>query len=486
MSKSPESFDWSRALQRLRSRIDRTHVEPSVVQTLEKGASKRVLIACSGGADSVFLLCGLKVLSADLGIDLAVAHYNHRWRASASDLDAHFVRTLAKALELPYFEASRPKNEAAFTETTARALRLEFLRSAANSFGSHFIAFGHQLDDIIETQLQRIARGVGSEGLAAPRPVSNFKGAPSHIRPFIRHRAVDIRMTLNSTAIPWREDESNANTNIARNALRAEVIPTLTEALDRDPAIGAARSRRLLEEDASALNLLARQAVPDAFYGESVLDRAQLQPIPTALLRRALSAWLSAHGLHNHFGASAMDTLVKVIQSEQQDHLLSAGPNFIRVRKGRVAVESIPANPAFTVVEEGALEPGESTFLPRGAIIESQIVNVTEDLLARLRSGSVNPKIETFASLPLSLPLRVRGWQPGDRYQPLGAPGNKKLKDWFIDRRIPQAERKYIPVVTTGEGDIIWVPGFAPAESLKITDSTNRALRLTYRVVDPF
>jgi len=431
------------------------------------------------------MLCSLKVLSFDLEIDLAVAHYNHRWRASASDLDAQFVRTLAKALELPYFEASRPENEAAFTETTARALRLEFLRSAANDFGSDFIAFGHQMDDIIETQLQRIARGVGSEGLAAPRPVSHFADAPTHIRPFLQHRAVDIRMALNSIEIPWREDESNANTDIARNALRAKVIPALTEALDRDPVIGAARSRRVLEEDAAALNQLARQAVPDAFYGESVLNRTQLQPIPTALLRRALSAWLSTHGLNNHFGASAMDTLVQAIQSEQNDHLLSAGPNFVRVQKDCVAVESIPENPAFTVVEESALEPGESTLLPRSAILESQIISVTPELLKRLKSGDVNPAVETFASLPIELPLRVRGWQPGDRFQPLGAPGNKKLKDWFIDRRIPQTERKYIPVVTTGEGDIIWIPGFAPAERLKITDLTNWALRLTYRVVDP-
>ena len=100
-------------------------------------------------------------------------------------------------------------------ETTARALRLEFLRSAANDFGSDFIAFGHQLDDIIETQLQRIARGVGSEGLAAPRPVSHFADAPTHIRPFLQHRAVDIRMALNSIEIPWREGMNRTPTLIS-------------------------------------------------------------------------------------------------------------------------------------------------------------------------------------------------------------------------------------------------------------------------------
>lgn len=486
MSEDSNSFDWEKAIQRLEPRIHRESLEPSVVKKIQSETDNhRLLVACSGGADSVYMLLALKVLAQELGIQLGVAHYNHRWRGSSSEQDAAFVRQVSAAIEVPYFEASRPENETAFTETTARALRLDFLRSSAKEFDCKYICFGHQLDDILETQLQRIARGSGSEGLAAPRPISTFPGFPTHLRPILQHRSVDIRMALNSAEIPWREDKTNADTRIPRNAMRAEVIPALTQALDRDPATGAARSRRLLEEDAEALSLLAMEAVPDAFYGESILKRCQLQDLPTALLRRALTAWLSKHGLNNHFGASAMDTLVQVIKSDQPSHLLSAGPSFIRIREESITIESLSTDSNFTVVQDSSITLGESKFLPRGMIIETQVVAVTAELRIRLQEGQIDEQREAYTQMPQPLPLQVRGWRPGDRYRALGAPGSKKLKDWFIDRRIPRAERKYLPVVTTAEGEIIWVPGLPPAEFLKICEETNRALRLTYRTVDP-
>ena len=107
----------------------------------------------------------------EIGIQLHVAHYNHRWRSEASDADASFVKSLANSFNLPFLSDTRSEKEAAFTETTARMLRLDFLRKAAHLQHCDYIVFGHQLDDIIETQLQRIARGCASNGLAAPRPV---------------------------------------------------------------------------------------------------------------------------------------------------------------------------------------------------------------------------------------------------------------------------------------------------------------------------
>lgn len=113
-----------------------------------------------------------------LGVELVVAHYNHRWRGSESDEDARFVEVMAKTLGCTYLTETRPEKEAAFTETTARALRLDFLRRAATEANCDCIALGHQQGDILETQLQRIARGSGSEGLAAPRPIHRFERYP--------------------------------------------------------------------------------------------------------------------------------------------------------------------------------------------------------------------------------------------------------------------------------------------------------------------
>jgi tRNA(Ile)-lysidine synthase len=153
------------------------------------------------------------------------------------------------------------------------SLRLDFLRRAAHLQHCDYIIFGHQLDDILETQLQRIARGCASDGLAAPRPVALFDKQPTHLRPLLDLRAGGYPHGTPSQQIPWREDRSNEDMSIARNSLRRQIIPDLGDAIGREPAVGAARSRRLLEEDAAALDLLARQYLPAAYTHAPTLDR---------------------------------------------------------------------------------------------------------------------------------------------------------------------------------------------------------------------
>jgi len=446
---------------------------------------RRILVACSGGADSVFLLCLLAGRAEQDGLELAVAHYNHRWRGQASVDDAAFVGRMAAALELPYREASRPEKEAAFTETAARSLRLDFLRQSAAELDCSWIALGHQLDDILETQLQRLARGSGTEGLAAPRPVSRFDGLPTHLRPLFGMRAGDIRMRLRALEIPWREDASNADIRIARNALRAEIIPGLTEALDRDPAAGAARSRRLLEEDAALLDELAREAMPAAYAGADTLSRTELAALPPALLRRALNAWLARHDLLRHLGPAALDRLLEQCVSGPVSGRFSAGAAFLRFSRERLRIESVETEEAHQGLTPTPLEPGATLFLPGGGSLHSEVLRSGPELLERVLQGQVDPALEAIMSLPRALPLEVRPWQPGDRFHPLGAPGSRKLQDWFVDHQIPVAERKRLPVVTTGSGEILWVPGSPPAERHKLTAATKRALRLTYRPENP-
>ncbi len=444
-----------------------------------------VLIACSGGADSVYLLCVLSAEAEALKLRLHVAHYNHRWRGDDSDADAAFVESLARAFELPFLSEVRPDHEAAFTETTARALRLDFLRKAARRSSCDFILYGHQLDDIIETQLQRIARGCASDGLAAPRPVATFDGQPTHLRPLLHLRAGDIRMALNATGIPWREDSSNDDVSIARNALRRQIIPDLADAIGRDPSLGAARSRRLLEEDAAALDALAREQLPEAYAHAPTLRRASLRAVPSALLRRALAEWLSGHDLIGSVGAPAMDLLLETLRSPREHYRMSAGSHFILIDPDTLTWEHEDAADQHQALQPATLEPGEPVFLSSGALMQAEVVELSDKLRRQIESGGIDPQREAFIACADESSFEIRAWQPGDRFHPLGAPGGKKLKDWFIDRRIPQAERKTLPLVLNASEEVVWVPGFAPAESCKIRPSTNTALRLTYQTTNP-
>jgi tRNA(Ile)-lysidine synthase len=461
-------------------------LEPSVARHLAEASPCKVLIACSGGADSVFMLCILSAKAKELGLELYLAHYNHRWRGDESTADAAFVASLAEAFGLPFSCEERPSGEAAFTETTARALRLDFLRKVADEYACDYILFGHQLDDIIETQLQRIARGCASDGLAAPRPIALFEGRPTHLRPILHLRAGDIRMALNATSIPWREDLSNDDVSIARNALRKSIVPELSESLGRDAPVGAARSRRLLEEDADALDTLARVKLPEAFQHEPSLNREKLRSIPVALMRRALADWLSGHGLIASVSAPAMDILIETLLSERDRFRMSAGEDYILLNSQMLSLErGDEAGASRSALKKATLESGEPIFLSNGALIQIDPIEVDVALLGRLSSGQVDPGNEAVIADMGDEAFTVRSWQPGDRFCPLGAPGTKKLKDWFIDRRIPQAERKLLPIVINASNEVIWVPGFPPAESCKIQPSTKRALRLTYQARKP-
>ncbi|MEC8333045.1 MAG: tRNA lysidine(34) synthetase TilS [Verrucomicrobiota bacterium] len=476
---SSTKFNWQEAVHTLSKCVTRYGFEPSAISHLR--SAKNVLIACSGGADSVYLLCALIAQEEALGLRLHVAHYNHRWRGVESAADADFVESIAQTFELPYMSGIRSENEVTFNETNARELRLQFLRDSALKLNCDFLIFGHHLDDIIETQLQRISRGCSSDGLAAPRPVMAFEGLPTHVRPLLHLRAKDIRTALKAASIPWREDSSNEDVSIARNALRKKILPDIANSLNRDPAIGAARSRVLLEEDAVALDIISRQKLPDAYKHAPVLQRAALCALPTALMRRALTHWLSGHGLIGSVGASSMDKLIHTLTGSKKNHRLSAGLYYIVIDANTISYERADTYLRSEVLVPTILELGEQVILSSGATIQAKMVEICPDLRSHVESGKVDSTKEAILANQGESSLNVRSWHEGDSFFPLGAPGKKKLKDWFIDRKIPKPLRNTLPIFINNFGEVLWVPGFAPAESCRVRLSTNWALRLTYQ-----
>lgn len=483
MSNQLHPQTWPDAARALFEQMADRSLHANVHELLAGESCRRVLVACSGGADSIFMLCQLWAQMDVLDVELVVAHYNHRWRGEDSQLDAEFVQELARQLGCPFVSAERPENEAAFTETTARALRLDFLRATATAHACQCVAFGHQQDDILETQLQRLARGSGTDGLAAPRPIHFFEMHPTHIRPVLHLGAGAIRMALNACQIPWREDISNEDVAISRNALRHNVIPSLSDALGRDAPAGSARSRFLLEEDADALDGLARATFPDAYRVSDSLDRAAFRVAPRALTRRALSAWLSAHDLIQSVSAPAMDLLMNAVYAAKPMNRLSAGGFYIELDETTIQLVSVHATGQS--LDACQIEAGESVILTTGALLETEFVELNAALRDTIMQGGVDVTCEAYVAMDSAQIIEVRGWQAGDRFRPIGAPGMKKLKDWFIDRHIPVKERKLLPLVLSNSGEIIWVPGFPPADALKICATTNQALRLTYELREP-
>lgn len=456
-------------------------------------ACKTLGIACSGGADSVALLLFAYTQWQPFRAKMRVLHFDHGQRGEASAKDAAFVVELAEALGLDYRTGHAanfsPRGGKKPDEDSLRRARLAFLH--ANLRQGDCLLLGHQMDDVAETVLMRIARRSGLEGLSAPRARHYYRSSGIwHMRPFLSHRAATIRCWLKESGAIWREDSSNLAPIYERNRLRQEVMPALAKALERDFVSGAALLRERLEATESLLAELLREPIRQLTGDLQSPSRTFPQAAPEVLphplvLERALLAWLAAFGLSPAMSPEVQQQLVKAL------HLRQSG--IFNLRKGyRIElVEGIaqlrfpgdnrkqlnsPCLPTPTL-----LSPGMTLFMPDGSDLGVQREKLSNGLRKAILSGTLDPWEEVYlhTSGADEGQLRVQPASQGERYRPLGAPGSRKVNDALAVRRVPPDMRRELPRFYLDQR-LVWVPGLPPADALKIKASTKVALRLTY------
>ena len=253
----------------------------------------RVLVALSGGSDSVALLHVLLEMAPAAGFTVAgIAHLNHQLRGDQSDADEEFCRQVAAALDLP-IEVQRTdvgslaRAHQVSVEVAARRARYRFLERAAGHLDADTIATGHTRDDQAETFLLRLLRGAGATGLAAIPPRRD-----SIVRPILDERRADLRAYLRDRGIPFRDDATNLDTSIPRNWVRHALVPLLAGRLDSDIVEVLAREAAVLRDDAVMLDdvaeAAARRILVDGEAGRVTLDAGELQSLPAALARRVI------------------------------------------------------------------------------------------------------------------------------------------------------------------------------------------------------
>lgn len=281
------------------------HAPPSLLHELTRpwapAPGARILVAVSGGGDSIALLHLLAGLAPGRGWTLTVATLDHGVRGDESAADRRFVEELAAALDLPCRagEADRPAapdgsaTAAAPSESILRTLRRSFLAAAAEQDAAACIALGHTLDDQAETVLHRLARGAG---LAGARAMARW--APPFWRPLLGVRREALRRLLLGAGCPWREDASNREPRAARNRLRLGVLPALEEALGPAAIENLARTAELARDDEELLEGLASKesarVVTARHAGAIALDRRALIALPPALARRVVRRAVAA------------------------------------------------------------------------------------------------------------------------------------------------------------------------------------------------
>lgn len=429
-----------------------------------------VVVAVSGGPDSVAMLHALYAQSSEFEISLHVAHINHGIRGEASDTDEEFVLKLAHQFGLPCTteRVNVPSMRAAMKmgeEEAARELRYKFLQQTCSDLHAHKIAVAHNANDRAESVLLNIIRGSGTAGLRSIRPVRG-----SIVRPLIAASRREIIAYIEEHSLPFRIDESNLDTSYARNRIRHELIPLLEEAYN--PRVLDAMNRLAdiaLPED-EYLTRATASALRSVRLGNA-LDAGLVQQLPLAIQRRLIRTEIE------HLKGNLLD-----ISLEQTDRILGAlscGTDFtitlpsgtlFAVRRGhRFSIRTLDR---FEIPSyERVLSVPGLTDIPESGIA------ITASKLSDVCPRRLSPDRLLLDTRLISGHLRARPVRPGDRIVPFGMSQPKKLQDVFVDKKIGRRDRARAVVITDDE-HILWVPGVIASEATRITHNVPEAIML--------
>lgn len=335
--------DWPRVATALAKRIGHEALHPAAMlqawaehrrETRRGGKPSRWALAFSGGADSLAMLL---VFWAEgpgrWGRNFVVLHFNHRLRGKAAAADEKFCGRVCRSLGVDFVAGRWASAREGASEAEARSARMEFFQREMRKRKCRMLWLAHQQDDIAETMLMRLARGSGTGGLAAPRPVQATGDGRIHLRPMLTLKKAFIVDALRRSGAVWREDATNSGDRYFRNRIRAGVLPAWTKAAGRDALAGAALSRELLEEDATALEAWLDELKPLDRSGRLVL--ARLAGRPQAVWRRALHRWMLGQNMQTDLSRQGFAALLAAARRGHPTRF-SLGKGFAIVRDGKL------------------------------------------------------------------------------------------------------------------------------------------------------
>ncbi len=440
---------------------------PRLRPDLERLRGSGVVVAVSGGGDSVGLLRALHGVGPEYRLRLSVAHLDHGARGEESEGDARFVAELAGALGLPFDLGHWRADRAGHFEVDARRARYEWLAKVARGRQSAWVAVGQTLDDQAETIFHRVVRGTGLRGLAGMPARRRLAPGVTLIRPLLGVGRGEVRAYLGAIGQDFREDSSNLDTSRTRARIRLEWLPSLAEDFNPNVAEALVNLGRIASEANARLERVARERLAGVVLeigpDRVSFDRsAWLALDPPGRVEVLRLAWRRAG-----WPERAMDARRWRRLASREEGRFSAGAGveaevttdrLVLSRSSRIGIVPPPAPVELPV-------PGSTTW-GDGRVV------------ATLDSGqSVDESVDLDA---LDLPLMIRSAEPGDRFEPLGLGGKTQaLNDFFRGRRVARGDRGAVPLVCDRSG-IVWVVGHRVAHRVRRTEATVRVLGLRF------
>lgn len=454
------------------------NVPAQVCLTIEKHRmitpGQTVLVAASGGPDSMALLYVLHSLRSELGCRLAVAHFNHLTRGTESDADQELVENTARQMGIDChvgrYDVPGAVRSGSSLQVVAREMRYRFLRETAARCGAHRVALGHHADDQAETVLHNIMRGSGTTGLRGILPSRDI-----FIRPLLEVRRRDIMSFLKKGLLSYREDASNFKTVYTRNRVRLELLPLLAaynprvvEALNRLAAICREDEDYLGERARAAFGRIASRDGPAL-----LVDLTGFALLPAALAPRVIRvAWEELRGKPGDLSYVQVCAVMSLVSGGQTGGMVQL-PGGVRVTRDytHLAFDKNIVNPGPAFDSFPLKVPGRTMIPQIGLTLTAAFVAQPPPWREMTPFDAVLDWERTGGE------LFVRNRVAGDVFWPLGLAGRIKLKKFFIDHKVPRGERDRVPLVVN-DGGIVWVGGFAIAQPYRVTEKTKRFLHL--------
>ena len=448
-------------------------------------AGDKLVVAVSGGADSVCLLHILMQQQAELAIELHVAHLNHKLRGTESDSDARYVSYLALKFDIPatieHLDVSTyHAQKGGSLEEAAREARYSFLAQVADSIGAPNVVTGHTRDDHIETILMHLLRGAGTAGLCGLQPRSALPcdeggGRLELVRPLLDVTRQETLDYCQKYHLAPRSDSSNASLSFLRNRVRLELLPMLRS---YNPGIDRALLRladiagddiSFIEEQASSQwKELAREK-GKAIY----LDINKMVALPPAIQRQVFRrAVRQLRGNLKDIEAEHIEAMLDFLLKPAGKKLCLPDGLVLSTEYGRLILASAQASICPLPVLKGVSNiniPGE-TDLPGWRIKADIIQEVIEE---------GNGLAASFDANKVGREVTVRQRRPGDRFQPLGMSQTKKLQDFMVDSRIPRSWRDRVQLICSTE-QILWIVGWRIDDRVKVSENTKGILHIKF------
>ncbi len=415
------------------------------------------------------LLAVMHPLSLEQGWHMVVAHFNHRLRGGESDADQAFVEAAAKNLGLvcvcegACVQAHAAKEHLSL-EMAARALRHAFLARVATDHACDAVALAHHADDQVETFFLRLLRGAGGEGLGgmrwdAPSPANP---AVRVVRPLLGEPKAILDAYARTAGIAHRDDPTNQDTDILRNRIRHQLLPLLRR--EFKPGLDAAivRAGELVGAESDYAACAARRWLDGGLV-------EAFEVLHVAVQRRALQQQLIS------MGCSVGFELIEKLRNTVEERIMTEPARQVwRDAAGRVhsqALVELEYDPSRVTVD---LSAGQGTTTFGGARVEWRIEQAPPGSVAR---PDRVPGEEWFDADAVGRRIRMRHWQPGDRFRPIGMRNAVKLQDMFTDLKVPASERRRRVIAESEDGNVFWVEGLRIGEAVRLRSTTRQVLR---------